>query len=341
MAENKKKHIFMIARIALVAAAIVYAVYWTCQADRWKIFLQISPWLFIVGLLAFIASQVIVGLRWWLLLRTQKVYIDLTAAIKLNMLGLFYSNFMPSSVGGDVLRAWYVTKHTDKKFVAVLSVFVDRMIGMSSIAVMAVGSWVLFMSGQTLALEFPDIAGLIGKHKTILSGLAIAMLVIVFVLLANSKSRQKLIAVWAKIMAHFKHAVKLAKDAFFMYCKNPLAILWTFLLTVALQTLVVVAMWLIAENMGMHVGIKYFFVFFPVSWVLGAVPLTPGGAVLVEGALVMLFTQFTDATLPQAFAISMCQRFIWLISSVPGIMVHLSGTHLPKDFNIDSEIQID
>jgi glycosyltransferase 2 family protein len=333
MSDNKKcKHIFMALRFAFVLAAIVYTVYWTCQNQRWKVFLEINPWLFIAAILVFIISQVIIGFRWWLLLRTQAVHIDLKAAVRLNLLGVFYSNFMPSSVGGDLLRAWYVTKHTHRKFVAVLSVFVDRIIGMFSIACMAVGGWMIFMRKQTLSLGLHDLPS-IAKYKNILLAFAAAVFLIAAIILKNPQNRKILFSATQKIKAHIKHAIETSFDAFWMYCKSPLAILWAFLLTIILQSAVVVSMYLIADKMGMNVSIKYFFVFFPVSWVLGAVPLTPGGAVLVEGSLVLLFTQFAHSSIEMAFAISMCQRFIWLLSSLPGIIIHLSGTHLPKDFD--------
>jgi hypothetical protein len=57
--------------------------------------------------------------------------------------------------------------------------------------------------------------------------------------------------------------------------------------------------------------------------------------VVVEGWLVLLFTQFAGISAEQAFALAISQRFIWILSGIPGMFVHLKGTHLPDDFSVD------
>jgi uncharacterized protein (TIRG00374 family) len=105
-------------------------------------------WIFAAATIIFAAGNVIISLRWWLLLKTQSIFIELRAAVMLFFLGWFYNNFMPSSVGGDLVRAWYVTKHTDKKFNAALSVFVDRGIGLAGTLIIAAFYYLFFFRHQ-------------------------------------------------------------------------------------------------------------------------------------------------------------------------------------------------
>lgn len=63
--------------------------------------------------------------------------ITLTEAFKLTCLGYLFNNFMPTSVGGDVIKAHYATKFHDKRIKCYASVFMDRFIGMASILLMA------------------------------------------------------------------------------------------------------------------------------------------------------------------------------------------------------------
>ena len=126
---QKSKYIFLSLRIAVVVCGIGWGIYWVSRGQRWanlrQIFAQMNLWIFAGTLGIFILGQILIGLRWWLLLRTQSIHIGFWAAVRLHFLGLFYNNFMPSSVGGDLIRAWYVTRHTNKMFEAVLSVFVE------------------------------------------------------------------------------------------------------------------------------------------------------------------------------------------------------------------------
>ena len=81
--------------------------------------------------------------------------------------------------------------------------------------------------------------------------------------------------------------------------------------------------------MGLEVPIKYYFVFFPIGWVLGALPISPAGAGVLEGGIVFLFTRVPGVTAEQALVLAMCQRVMFLLASLPGIVIHIMGAHLP------------
>ncbi|MHC4772370.1 MAG: hypothetical protein ACYS8S_02085 [Planctomycetota bacterium] len=51
----------------------------------------------------------------------------------------------------------------------------------------------------------------------------------------------------------------------------------------------------------------------------------------MEGGLVLLFVQFAGAEQEAATALAFCQRFIWVLASLPGMVVHLTGAHRMKD----------
>ncbi|MBA7655673.1 hypothetical protein ES703_63580 [subsurface metagenome] len=320
----------------MVLGAIIWGVCWTYKEQRWKVFLRINVWYFAGALFVFIISQFAVGLRWWLLLRTQSVYIGLWTAVRLNFLGLFYNNFMPSSMGGDLIRAWYVTRHTDRRFVAVLSIFVDRAIGLLSMVILAFCCWGMFMKGQSFTLKLPGFAKFAGEHKVVLLLFTGIVLVIACGLLLNHTTRTKLGKVYSKVKEHAIHAAKKAHDATVMYCRKPFTLIGTFGLTLCLQSLVITAFWLLGTSIpGMEVEVKYFFVFFPVSWILGTLPVSIGGVGVVEGVLYILLWKFGGAGEAEALAIVWYQRFIWWFASVPGMVINLRGAHLPKDFFVD------
>ena len=149
---KKSKKIFAFMRIAVVVGGITWGAVWLSREVGWdnlaETFLRINLGVFAVVLGIFAIGQVIVALRWWLLLRSQAIFIKFSAAVRLHFLGLFYNNFLPSSVGGDLVRAWYVTHHTDKGFEAALSVFVDRVIGLVSTLIIAAFFYTLFLRGR-------------------------------------------------------------------------------------------------------------------------------------------------------------------------------------------------
>ena len=92
-----------------------------------------------------------------------------------------------------------------------------------------------------------------------------------------------------------------------------------------MQSIVITGFWLIGRQIGIEVSAKYYFVFFPLTWALGAIPISVGGAVVVEGGLVSLFTVVAGVEAEKALAIALCQRVVWMVAALPGAFVHLAG----------------
>ena len=342
MAEGRAKHVFLILRIAVVAAGVVWAIGWLRGDNRLHelggIFRQMNVLVFIGTLAMFMTSQIIVGLRWWMLLRTQHIFITTWSAVKLHYLGMFYNNFLPSAVGGDLVRAWYVTMHTDRGFEAVLSVFVDRVLGFLSMVILAVGSWVIFLGRQTLEIETgqkQETQGLLVQYRWFLICVLAAGLIALVVLGLIKRTRTGLIVLFGKLKTLFIHAIGKCRKAFWMYCNNPFTVLGVLGLTMVSQSILITVFWLLGRNLGIDASVKYYFVFFPASWVLGALPVSIGGAVVVEVLLASMFVKFAGVAPEPAAAIALCQRAVWMIASLPGAAIHLFGAHLPRRFSVD------
>jgi glycosyltransferase 2 family protein len=335
MGEQKKttaQKLFFYLRIGFVTLAIVAVGIWICGKEDgvpryvilWQSFVKMGPWFFagIVG--TFVVSQAILASRWWLLLRTQGIRIGIWAAIRLHFLGLFYNNAMPGSVGGDLIRAWYVTKHTEKKFEAVLSIFVDRFIGLLSALIMA--GFCYFVLLRNVDLEAGPKAA-----SGILKWAVIAIAVLVGLIAVLPAGRRLLVKI-------YQHGVTFAKKlgtAAVLYGRNPLTILAAFGLTFILQGIVITGFWLIGQQIGIEAGAKYYFVFFPLTWGLGAIPVSVGGAGIVEGGLAVLFIEIAHTARVPAVAIALIQRAVWIVAALPGAWIHWTGRHLPKEMQIE------
>ena len=270
--------------------------------------------------------------------RSQSVFVPFVSAVRLHFLGLFYNNCMPGSVGGDLIRAWYVTKHTDKRFEAALSVFVDRVVGLLSTLLIAVFFYTLFLRGQSLGIETRKGFGffnLVKEHRVILIWLFVIFVFIFLGLLFNGKSRTRLKKACFYIGERVLRTGRKFREAFLLYCKRPFTLMAAFVLTVLLQIMTITGFWFVGRSLGITASIKYYYVFFTLTWVLGAIPVSIGGAVVVEGMLMMLFVNFAGVAEDSALALALCQRFVWLLASLPGAVIHLLGAHLPKDFFID------
>ena len=87
---------------------------------------QANPLFLWAAILIFPVTFLITGLRWNALLTALDIHLGLARAFVINMVGAFYNTFMPGSTGGDLLKAYYIAKHTKLRTRAVMSVIVDR-----------------------------------------------------------------------------------------------------------------------------------------------------------------------------------------------------------------------
>jgi uncharacterized membrane protein YbhN (UPF0104 family) len=55
------------------------------------------------------------------------------------------------------------------------------------------------------------------------------------------------------------------------------------------------------------------------------------GLGVFEAGMVELFGLLAGVPAEQALALAFCQRFVWVIASLPGGLIHLLGRHLPRE----------
>lgn len=339
---NKSKRIFLFLRVTVVVGGIILAILWASEEQRWAelkaIFRQMNVFVFAAVLGIFLLSQLLIGFRWWLLLRTQHIFISYWAAARLYLLGWFYNNVMPSSVGGDLVRLWYVTKHTDRKFEAALSVPIDRMIGLISTLVIAAFFYIVFLQSEGKKIDFVADYGFLaffGQYRLWLLSIIAAVTLLFIGLMLFGRSRGSLKALWSRFCRHTVATLSKLGKAAVLYGRQPAALLTAFGLTIILQLITITGFWFLGLNLGIAASVKYYYVFFTLVWVIGAIPVSIGGAVVIEVILAGLFVKFAGVEETAAAALALCQRLVWIMASLPGAVIHLLGAHLPKDFFVD------
>lgn len=103
------------------------------QTCRWE-------WLVLTILLTAVGTA-LSSYRWSSLLALQQVYIGQWEAFRLTMIGVFFNLFGFGGVGGDLLKMVYVQKHAgERTHEAVLSILVDRILGLLGLFVVALAT---------------------------------------------------------------------------------------------------------------------------------------------------------------------------------------------------------
>src|ERR1700688_1732878 len=113
--------------------------------------------------------QIFVGvLRWREISAECGAPLALRQAMRFNLIGTFFNQKLPSSIGGDAAPLWLVARGGAGWRAAAYSIFVDRAIGLIALAIIILASlpWSYNLIGDPggrTALLFVDFAALAGR----------------------------------------------------------------------------------------------------------------------------------------------------------------------------------
>lgn len=98
--------------------------------------LKITP--MVLGMVLFVIGHSVAALRWRWVLRVSAVNVTLSQAMRLTWIGIFFNNVVPGQTGGDVVKAIMIARRARHvKVKAALSVLLDRILGLISLACLA------------------------------------------------------------------------------------------------------------------------------------------------------------------------------------------------------------
>ncbi len=242
-----------------------------------RIFATLDPVLFGLALLVLLVALAVTFYRWHMLMRAVEIDVPLGRTIRLSLIGLFFNNLVPGSTGGDVVRAFYVARSATKRTRGVVSVLMDRIIGLTALA---------FMAGLVSLFRITD-SRLVHVIAFILAiDLGIVVLTAVFY---SKRIRRFLLLDRLFGALPFQGVIQEIDRALFLYRYEKRVVLGAFLLSFLGQSLFVANNILIGKAVGIDLPLTTYLVLVPIAGIVSAIPLLPGGWGLGEIAYTKLF----------------------------------------------------
>lgn len=138
MGPSQEQHRRRVLILRLSGTAIAFGVVVFLIWQNWQGFLdalQRVPisMLLLVLLLAF-ASRIMVTVRWFILLKVIEPDVTFWQVFQLSFVGLFTTNVLPSTIGGDVVKLGGAVKLGLDSAAVTASLVVDRLVGMGTMA---------------------------------------------------------------------------------------------------------------------------------------------------------------------------------------------------------------
>jgi glycosyltransferase 2 family protein len=102
-----------------------------------SIFAAVNGGALLAVVLVVAAVMPIQALRWWLLLRARGIAPAPLQTLRLQLIGCFWNCLFPGLTGGDAVKAWQVAQGSGRTADAIMSVLVDRIIGLLALFLLA------------------------------------------------------------------------------------------------------------------------------------------------------------------------------------------------------------
>ncbi|MBI4497993.1 MAG: flippase-like domain-containing protein [Chloroflexi bacterium] len=236
--------------------------------------LVVLAWLLALG------SWVVASYKWRLLLRALGADAPVRVLLGLNLVGLFYSLFLPGQLGGEVVKGIKLARYGVSGAKTAVTIGVDRLTGVVALALLALG-------GLALAPETAAGPGL----KLAALGVLLASLAPLAVLLPASWVGGGLrLGVWlswgpARSVLGLVGALA---NTFLQYRRAPGTLAAALVLSLAIQCVVVAVNYLAALGLGVAVPFLALTWIVALASILHLVPLSLAGLGVREGAYVVL-----------------------------------------------------
>jgi len=285
---------------------------------------QINLLFFLAALLVSVFAILLRSYKWQLLLNLQGAGISLGHIFAITFMSLFFNNFAPGSIGGDLFRIYKTRNYSVFKSGSVSSIFMDRVTGFLTLF------FVVFVFG---AIDLFMINPLLSKDQLLMIIIYCFVIVVIILLLYAFLLRSAKVSFLSKfsinrILEDFKKSINIYREQkkIVFYC---LIVSFIFYLS---NSLVMYLFGLSADEKIDFLSLAFVV---PLITFLAMIPFSANGLGIQEGAYYFFF-QRIGINLETSLLIAFLPRIAILGFSLIGGLLYLLQIKLkhPEELNI-------
>ena len=273
-------------------ALLIYLLSRQGWAEIWYALKSISPLYFGIAIGLMLISRLMVCGRWYTLLKSGSQHISVWNTIRLVFAGLFASNFLPTTIGGDVVRLAGAVKGKHDASVITASLVADRLIGMAGMAsLLPIG--IPYLMSAKAALSPGD--GPVPIYALSFLG--------------------KFTRLLGKVRDFLNSTVK----ALLIWIHKPFALLIALLWTYGHQAALFTTVWVLF--LGMNQTISWWVVagLWIFNYFITLLPISINGMGVQELTIAYVYTRFGGVSPDSGLVLAVIMRALYLIASLPGV----------------------
>ena len=302
---------------AFVSLGFIALLYYVMRDDI-PLILQtlrnINHALLAASVAVFMGSVWVMGRRLQLIFQVKGLPIRLSETINLTLVGTFFNNFLPTSVGGDIVKAMCAARITKNTVISVSTVLMDRVFGLFTF---------ILIPSITLLFHIKRIGNPLVSW-TVYSLLAVSILSFFLIFHRGTARRFSFVETFLARFGWDKKARQLY-DELHDFKNHPQVIVWAMLLSVAGQSICISVLYAMALALGANASLIYFFLLVPVVHLVSMLP-SINGLGIREGAYVYFLAPYIGKEYAAALSI-LWLGLIFLLSIIGGIIYLLRSDY--------------
>lgn len=282
----------------LTLALLIYLLRQQGWAEIEAALMQIGGWRLAVALLLTLVSRLAVTGRWHVLLRSAGMPITAGQTTRLTFAGLFASNFLPTTIGGDVFRLAGAVQLNFDAAVSAASLVADRLVGMAG-----------------MALALPLAAPVFFQNQTGLSQAGLASTLPLMGLLSSGPRR------WvSRLVERGQHLWQGMLATLSGWLKQPRVLLAALAFTGVHMLCLFLSISILLEGMGEPMPMWKIAGLWSAVYFITLVPISVNGYGLQEVSTHLLYSTIGGLSEPVSLILALLIRTLTMLASLPGAL---------------------
>lgn len=242
-------------------------------------------------------SRLAVAARWHVLLRSAGVPISPGQSLRITFAGLFASNFLPTTIGGDVVRLGGAIRLGFDQAISLASLVADRLVG---------------MAGMALALPLILPAMLKPASASTLPSLHTLSLTAATALDSSTWPR--------KLIHKVRQAIQRVLQALSLWLRQPRALLISLAFTGLHMLCLFIQIRLLLDGMGEAIPLWLIAGLWSATYFVTLLPISVNGMGVQELAAAFFYGILGGISHPASLTLALLLRLLQMLASLPGAL---------------------
>ncbi|HEY5474688.1 MAG TPA: lysylphosphatidylglycerol synthase transmembrane domain-containing protein [Candidatus Limnocylindrales bacterium] len=314
---SRGRHLLVVALKLVVSLGLLTLLFsHTDLSSLWQNVRDASfPWV-LTALGLYLLQMLVATWRWNVLLVPQGIDIGQRRLLSSYLVATFFNNFLPSNIGGDVIRIRDTAGPAQSRTLAATIVLIDRGIGlMGLVLVAAVGATAAGGAGTVPVLP-----------SWLWAGFLLATLISAPAIIAPAGVARLLQPLTVFHPEWVGDRITRITDALGRFRERPASLFNAFAGAVLVQALLVLFYVAVAHSLNIPISVSHMAVIVPISFVVQMLPVSVNGFGVREATFSFYFSRL-GLPIESAMALSLGSTALVMLFSLSGAAVYVARRH--------------